>query len=288
MGWNYRPARGLSIELWSSCKGLSVPPRGLNSYASANHLGPGKPAHEAQHGGSDTVGSLPLATAVRAKSFPRHSHGHERHGEKKARIRKFPCTSFTPGEPGHTRDTGAYAGHARARAHGSHRRTSQPSKPTNPPTHGRRSRPRAHNVWRAQGRPLAQPLPRPLPRRPYRYSKRWWMRPEMRTGTALPRLHHPYRTSLGDKVCARVSCPWLMFWRPSLLVVPVRSVIHILCRFCWCSTTFYALHTARHPADACVSLGSTILRVRGPPQILPCAPDVRRCLTESGGTRGLG
>ena len=187
-------------------------------------------------------------------------------------------------------------------------------------------------MWRAQGRPLAQPLPRPLPRRPYRYSKRWWMRPEMRTGTALPRLHHPYRTSLGDKVCARVSCPWLIFWRPSFLYFARRSARNdtreripswplphetlprsgrvtrwtntpvllyctrpfrysyscILCRFCWCVTTFYALHTARHPADACVSLGSTILRVRGPPQILPCAPDVRRCLTESGGTRGLG
>ena len=34
------------------------------------------------------------------------------------------------GEPGHTRDT---------RAHGSHRRTSQPSKPTNPPSNPRPS-----------------------------------------------------------------------------------------------------------------------------------------------------
>ena len=46
------------------------------------------------------------------------------------------------GEPGHTRDT---------RAHGSHRRTSQPSKPTNPRPSGRGPHTVAARAW-ARGR----------------------------------------------------------------------------------------------------------------------------------------
>ena len=65
-------------------------------------------------------------------------------------------------KPGGALDTGT-------RAHGSHRRASQPSQPTHPRPlvagsagHG----PHRDTVAGSQGRPLAHPLPRPLPRRP--------------------------------------------------------------------------------------------------------------------------
>jgi hypothetical protein len=52
------------------------------------------------------------------------------------------------GEPGHTRDTHGTRG--RTRAHGSHRRTSQPSKVPNPPTH--KTQPARQRDDRSRGR----------------------------------------------------------------------------------------------------------------------------------------
>ena len=49
---------------------------------------------------------------------------------------------------------GTHTGHTGARAHGSHRRTSQPSKPTNTPA------PRAHDRATVCPRPTQQPQPR--------------------------------------------------------------------------------------------------------------------------------
>ena len=68
----------------------------------------------------------------------------------------------TPGEPGHTRDTHGTRG--RTRAHGSHRRTSQPSKPTNTqPARQRDDRSRGRLNSR---RPGADRSPRPTQKRP--------------------------------------------------------------------------------------------------------------------------
>ena len=99
--------------------------------------------------------SKPNDTPARPRDGRNRGRLNSRKNSRKPAVRG--AGKKTPGAPrgelGHTRDT---------RAQGSHRRTSQPSKPTMAPTHGRRSRP-THAVAgsRPQGRPLAQPLPRP-------------------------------------------------------------------------------------------------------------------------------
>ena len=62
------------------------------------------------------------------------------------------------GEPGHTRDT--HGTHGRTRAHGSHRRTSQPSKPNDTPARPRdgRNRGRLNSRSRPRGG-RSRPLP---------------------------------------------------------------------------------------------------------------------------------
>ena len=80
------------------------------------------------------------ATSAVPKGFPRK----KRHVTSE----NSPAPSFTPWFT--SGGAGTHTGHGRTRAHGSHRRTSQPSKPTNPRPSVAASRP-------AQGRPLAQP-----------------------------------------------------------------------------------------------------------------------------------
>jgi hypothetical protein len=63
----------------------------------------------------------------------------------------------TPGEPGHTRDTRDTRAHARA--HGSHRRISQPSKPNDTPARPRDGRNRGRLNSRSAARRAAGPEP---------------------------------------------------------------------------------------------------------------------------------
>ena len=101
-----------------------------------------------EHRESPSTVHRPSLSVKRRRGGPGYTQDNSRTGIKRHR---------SPGEPGHTRGT-----HGRTRAHGRHRRTSQPSKPANTP-----SRPRA-TTESAAGSTTAQQSPKP---RAYRVAR---------------------------------------------------------------------------------------------------------------------